>query len=73
MADLGVATIVTLAVALTLPDGRPVTHSQPVENIGLCFAMAREMTARAEEGILRDRGGSFTAQCRVEVPTVVGH
>lgn len=73
MAELGVATIVTLAVVLTLPDGRPVINSQPVENIGMCFAMARELIARAEAGILRERGGSFTAQCRVEVPTVVGH
>lgn len=73
MAELGVATIVTLAVVLQLPDVPPIVNHQPVENIGLCYAMARELVARAEAGILRDRGGSFAASCRVEVPAVVGH
>lgn len=73
MAELGIATVVTLAVVLQLPDAKPVTNQQPVENIGVCYAMARELTARAEAGILRERGGSFAASCRVEVPAVVGH
>lgn len=73
MAELGIATIVTLAVVLVLPDGHPVTNQQTVENIELCYEMARELVARAEAGILRDRGGSFAVSCRVEVPAVVGH
>jgi len=73
MAGIGVATVVTLTVVLQLPDSKPIINGQPVENIGMCYAMARELTVRAEEGILRDRGGTFTAQCRVDVPSVVGH
>jgi len=70
---IGAATVVTLTVVLMLPDSKPIINGQSVENIGMCYAMAREMTSRAEEGILRERGGTFTAQCSIEVPPIVGH
>lgn len=70
---IGVATVVVLTVILSLNETPPIMHMEKVENIGMCFAMARELVAHAEAGILRERGGKFSATCRVEVPSSVTH
>lgn len=67
-------TKVFLFVTLVLNGAaRPITHQMEVENLGICWGMAREMAARAEEGILRIPGGAFTASCQIVVQPGVDH
>jgi len=65
-------TVITLSVTLVLPDHDPIRHSQVIENLNLCWAMARELVARAEDGPLK-LGGSFTAACKVTVQDSIEH
>lgn len=70
---IGVATVVTLTIVLVLPDRPAIINTEKVENISMCYAISRELLARAEQGILLEKGGTFSAQCTVVVPPTVGH
>lgn len=65
-------TVITLTVTLVLPDHAPIRNAQVIDNLNMCWAMARELVVRAEEGPLK-LGGSFTAACSVKVDPAVEH
>lgn len=60
-----ITTKVLLTVTLMLPDQPLVGHQEPMDNLAMCWAIARELTIRAEEGPLRILGGRFSAGCTV--------
>lgn len=51
----------------------PISHQMEVETIAECWAMAKELTERAESGPLRTAGGFFTASCQVRVEPAIEH
>lgn len=59
-------TVVILVVTTILPGKPPARVQQQVENIGICWAFAREITARAEDTVIRN-GGQIIAACNVIV------
>lgn len=65
-------TVVILVVTTILPGGKPVRVQQQVENIGICWAFAREITARAEDTVIRN-GGTIVAACNVIVQPNESH
>jgi hypothetical protein len=66
-------TTIILVAILLLPGREMIQHEQKVESQSLCWDMAHELVARAEEGPLRHLGGKFVAGCRVEVQPSLEH
>ena len=66
-------TIITLTLTLVPADHHPIRHTETVDTLEMCWAIARELTERAEEGPLRINGGIFTAACTVKVDPSVEH
>lgn len=69
---------VTLVLNVPSPTGspthsHPISHQMEVASIGECWAMAQELTWRAESGPLRTSGGFFTASCQVQVDPAIEH
>jgi len=68
-----ITTKVFLVVTLLLPEKPIIMHREPVASLAECWAWARELTARAEEGPLRTAGGTFSAACSVKAEPSTEH
>lgn len=65
---------VILTVILWLPGEKPIIVDQPVENISICFGMAREYVAQAENSpTVKAKGARFDVGCSVIIPKTVDH
>lgn len=66
-------------VMIVQPASGPPSHSQPISfqtevpSASECWAMAQELTERAESGPLKTTGGFFTASCQVQVEPAIEH
>lgn len=51
----------------------PISHQMEIDSAAECWAIAQEMTERAESGPLKTSGGFFTASCQVQVEPAIEH
>lgn len=60
-------TVIVLLVSLLVPDHAPISYSEEVENLSLCWAMAKELAAHAQENTIA-HGGSIRVGCEIRKP-----